>query len=358
MTYSMANNNDSSRCGTMSKGKPFSLVSLRVQLAALLSALCLAGAAPQGHAAETPLARVTALEQEHARTQRELEFNQVKLKEAEQQLEEARRELALRQAQLSAMADDSSPELLKNEQQRRTVAQLTLRSQQALVERLARKQSELTAANQALDDKIAQMHSRIADDKDVAKQQARQQVAAEARELIRLRAENAALKSSLALERGRLVRAEERVAELAALADLRGQEIAQLEQELTLLTPPQPQTANSAKPALDQSLVVLDGEEPIYQGEDGERIVIRSHSLAENVVMTQIGPSLYQADLQVAPGKAYFDLHRRRYRGVFPEDYSGEYRFFFDLKNADAPRLSVEKRDETSQVVTNNGGEF
>lgn len=313
--------------------------------------------------------KIEAIELQQKRAQRELEFNRVKYTEAQKKLDDMVKELATRQAQLKLAqnrtaenASEAELELLKNEQQRLAVAELSVQSQQSIVDRLGRKQGDLEKTLADIQSDIGQLHRDIADAKDQKKQQARQQALADQQELDRLRKENLQLKTTLTSERDRLNRAELRVEELVKIADLRAKQITQLEDTVTQLTQPAAVAAAASKPnskPTDLSTTVLEGEAPIYDGEDGERIIIRSHSIEENVVMNQVGPHLYQAEVKVEPGKAYFDLRRRRYRGNFPTTESNMFRFYYDLTDVESPRLYVESvNSDQEAMVTNAASEF
>lgn len=322
-------------------------------------------------------ARIESIELKQQRVLRELEFTKVKHTEAQRKLDDARRELAARQNQLkiteSRLGDqisDAEADLLKNEKQRLAVAELSLQSQLAAIERLERKQAELTEAFSSTQKEIDAVKSSITKATNAASVQATRHAAVSQQELITLKSENDELKAALESDRRRLATAELRIEELVRIADFRLQQIEQLEAEVTTLTQPQstgtksPVVVNSSLSRaplaknLDLSFTVLEGEGPIAQDEDGERIVIRSHSIDDNVVMTQIGPKLYQAELTVDPGKAYFDLRRRRYRGVFPENYQGHYRFIYDLSIEETPKLYVELPNKENQMITNSIEDF
>lgn len=311
---------------------------------------------------------IAAIELEQQRTLRELEFNKVKHTEALKKLEDARKELSARKQQLQKMeqeldenAGDAAKELLENEKRRLAVAELSVQSQQSALERLERKQTELNKYIETSKSDIENIKKAIAQANDQEQRRARQQALATQRELERLKTENSDLKDVLARERERLAKAELRIEELVRTADFKQRQIEQLEEEISQLKPPQDadSTVLKTNKNFDLSLTVLDGEMPIFQEDDGEQMIIRSHSIdGKKLVMVQVGPDLYQADINMEPGKAYFDIHRRRYRGTFPENHSGNYRFFYDVSDEEKPVLYVETATPYNQMITNSIEDF
>lgn len=316
----------------------------------------------------------SALELKKSRVASEIEYFDVKIAEAEKKLAEARREysqkkkqLEVQTEQLGAAPSKTALKLHNNEQQRLTVAKLSIESRQSALERLRRKQVNLIRNQKNILNAIANTNATM---KVRAQQSATSEVS-------RLKKQNSALEVLTANEQRRREAAELRIEEVTRAAQAQRSKSLALEREIALLKanqgagnkpmglnkPGQPRQAQAnasrAQPS-DPSLTALEGEDPIYQGEDGERIVIRSHSIEEKVVMTQISEHTYQADLNVEPGRAYFDLRRKRYRGVFPQqpDGNGVYRFIYNLSDEDRPSLSVQLLESASQVVGNDIEEF
>ena len=310
--------------------------------------------------------QIEQYELQQKRVTRELEFTKVKLVEAKRKLKNAEDDLVAQKEQVKRMqaqaTSESAKELLKNEQQRLAVAELSIKSQTSAYERLQRReadlQAEIAAAQQAAEDIKQSARKAEAKAKRLAAAKARQS----ASEIERLSKENRQLKLTLLEEKRRLANAEQRIEELVRTSDQRLTQIKDLEEAITAFTAPPAnaiETVQNDQPELDLSTVVLEGETPIYQGEDGEKIIMRSHSIDEKVTMKHVGANLYQVDVSVDPGRAYFDLKRRRYRGVFPKGYEGQYRFLYDLSNDEQPVLTVQQTPDTdTQVVSTPGSDF
>ncbi len=317
------------------------------------------------------------LKEKHA--ERELDFTKEKLSEARRKLKSAEKELTAQKKQVKAMQQqaqnnpsNTTLELLKNEQQRLAVAELSIKSQVSSYERLKRKQGELQKEIKASRKAVVDLKAAHKKAQASAKREAAQKAKKSADTIRYFAKENRELKSALASEQRRLANAELRIEELVKSIDGYQAQIEILKAEIAALSTPPPVPAEALlepqaqtqveseteNPTMDLSTVVLDGETPIYQGEDGERIIVRSHSIDKKVVMTQIGEHLYQADIKVDGGRAYFDLRRKRYRGTFPKGFNGEYRFIYDLSNQDKPVLSVQHAPSDTQMVSMPGNDF
>ncbi len=339
--------------------------------AALTTALffSLATLSISASAANSTTAAIEAAEQKQMRWQRELEFTHEKLNEAAQKLADTKQELEARtkslknlEAKLGDTPSESALERLKTERQRVAVAELSVESQSSVLERLERKQADLKAQLGQSEQDIENIRRKIAETAKKEKRNAAAQEAATQREIRLLREENDSLNTELLNERQRLVTAELRIEELVRITDQQAATIEKLNTEISAMMrlEEQRQQAPSPQPEhiMDLSQTVLEGEDPIYQGDDGQQMMIRSRSLDAPIEMTQISPTLFRADIKIEPGRTYFDLNRRRYRGTFPANEEGYYRFYYDTSQQDAPVLSVDVIDESSQMITNTVGDF
>jgi hypothetical protein len=161
------------------------------------------------------------------------------------------------------------------------------------------------------------------------------------------RAEEAARQAELAQQEA-MRRAEEQAAELAAQIAAEQQARAAEEQAATA-------AAKVKAPQVEQDLsqVVLEGEPPIYQDEDTIKVTIRSRSIDTPVVMSPVGPNLYRAEVSVEPGRAFFDVRKRRYRGTFPEQAGDDpYVFYYDL-TGEKPIMYVRTKINDDQMISN-----
>lgn len=306
--------------------------------------------------------------------QQEFEFTQYKRRSTEEKLKQLQEERSTREAQLirlrESLGDAPSAEqreALENEAQRVALAELGIKSQIAAISRLERKEQELQDTLNATRSNISKTEKEIATAKARAQseEQARnlaiqQQLAAlkEENERLRLameeearRAEEAARQAELAqIEAVR--RAEEQAAALAA--QIAAQQAAQ---EAAAPAAPSPEASTLASPVVDDtpdlSQVVLEGEPPIYWDEDTIKITIRSRSIDTPVTMLPIGPALYRAEVSVDPGRAFFDVRNRRYRGYFPDKQDSDpYVFYYDL-SGERPKMYVRTKSNDDQVVSN-----
>ncbi len=312
---------------------------------------------------------IEAVEQKQMRWQRELEFTQEKHNEAARKLADAKQELEARtqslknlEAQLGDTPSETALERLKTERQRVAVAELSVESQSSVLERLERKQADLKAELDQSEQDIENIRQQIAEAQKREKRNAKAREAANEQEIRLLREENDNLKTELLNERQRLATAELRIEELVRITDQQAATIEKLNTEISalMLLEEQRQQAPAAQPEhiMDLSQTVLEGEEPIYQGDDGQQMIIRSRSLEGPIEMTQISPTLFRADIKIEPGRTYFDLNRRRYRGTFPADDEGYYRFYYDTSRQEAPVLSVDVINDPNQMITNSVGDF
>ena len=323
-------------------------------------------------AATDAISRLETRLQDHAgelhKLQQEVEFTQYKRQSTEDKLQQLQAELKDREIQLVRLRAEmgSEPtaaqqEALDNEAQRIALAELSIKSRAAAIERLERKEQELQTAIASIRDGVAKTEREIAavKNRQDAETQARnramqQQLEAlqQENEQLRLameeearRAEEAARQAELAQQEALRV-AEEQAAALAAQVAA--------EQAASATTAPTAQTAQTPQvdDAPDLSQVVLEGEEPIYQDEDTIKVTIRSRSIDTPVTMVPVSPNLYRAEVDVEPGRAYFDVRKRRYRGQFPEKSDSDpYVFYYDL-NGEKPKMYVRTKSNDDQMIS------
>lgn len=340
--------------------------------------LCSSSVAPLlAAAAPDTVSRLESRLQDHAgelqKLQQEVEFTQYKRQSTEDKLEQLRAELKDREVQLVRLRADmgneptkAQQEALDNEAQRIALAELSIKSRSAAIERLERKEQELRDAMASTRDGISKT------EKEIAAVKARQDAETQARnramqqQLEALKQENEQLRIAMEEEARRAEEAA-REAELARQEAARRAEeqaaalAAQLaaEQEANAATATaQTASAPQVDDAPDLSQVVLEGEDPIYQDEDTIKVTIRSRSIDTPVTMVPVSPNLYRAEVDVEPGRAYFDVRKRRYRGHFPEKTDADpYVFYYDL-NGEKPKMYVRTKSNDDQVVSSTKDPF
>lgn len=301
--------------------------------AAILTVLA-AGATPalaQDSKALTSLSsKVAELDVQAQALKRELEFTQYKRASTEAKLHQTQldlkeKEATLEQLQTSLPEQPSArdSERLGNEQQRVALAELNIKSIMAAVVRLERKEVDLRNELDALTTERTNTAERIANIEARSRAEADARARAAEAELAALKRENEQLKLAMEEEARRAREAADaageaqRAAELAALQEhqeLQEQmrtenEAQQLEEQARQL-----QAAASSSPA-----EVAEEEPPVYIGDDGEQVVVRSRSIESPVVMQPVAPGVYRAEVAIEPGRAYFDVRNRRFRGHFPD---------------------------------------
>lgn len=304
--------------------------------------------------------------------EQEMEFAQYKRRSAEEKLQEVEEELKEREVQLVRMRaemgenpTDAQQEALDNEARRIALAQLSIKSRAAAITRLERKEQELQTALNTIRDGIAKTEKEIVTVK--ARQEAeirarnramQQQLEAlqQENEQLRIameeeakRAEETARQAELAQQEA-IRRAEEQAAALATQIAAEQQARAAEEQAVAAAAKVKaPQVEQSP----DLSQVVLEGEPPIYQDDDTIKVTIRSRSIDTPVTMSPVGPNLYRAEVNVEPGRAFFDVRKRRYRGNFPaKDDNEPYVFYYDL-TGERPIMYVRTKTNDDQMISN-----
>lgn len=292
--------------------------------------------------------------------QLEYEAAQRKRQSAQEKLAQAQRELSDKTVQLAGMhaAAGAAPSaeqqaFLDNESQRLALAEVTLKSSTAALARLERNEERLREAMAAAEKNIRETERAITNNR------ARQEADAKEREqlvqqrLQQLQEENEKLRLAMEEETRRAQQAADEAARLAELT--RQQEAARL----AALAAAQP--AQDTRPVMnlatgqgevDMSQVVLEGEPPIYHDEDTITVTMRSRTLARPVTFLPVGPNRYRAEVKLDPGKAYFDLRNRRYRGTFPGAETLSYVFYYDM-NGEKPLLTVMDKAAEDQMISN-----
>jgi hypothetical protein len=294
--------------------------------------------------------------------QLEYETAQIKRQSAEEKLQQAQRELADKTRQLTGMWAAAGPDpsaerkaFLDNETQRLALAELTIKSNSAALARLERKEEELRGSITATEKSITET------ERSLANTRARQEADAKEREQLvqqrmqQLQEENEKLRMAMEEEARRAQLAAAEAARLTELA--RQQEEARLALEAAkTATAQDAQSVMSLAPAtgtgeVDMTRVVLEGEPPIYQDEDTINVTMRGRALNKPVAFLPVGPGRYRAEVQLEPGRSYFDLRSRRYRGTFPGEESLPYVFYYDM-TGETPVLTVMHKAEEDQMIS------
>jgi len=367
-------------------------------------------AAAASAVAPDALARLEARLQTHSdavqKLQQEFEFTQYKRQSSEEKLKQLQDEKRTREVQLARMKESlgDSPtaeqkEALDNEAQRIALADLAIKSSIAAIGRLERKEQELQQALAEATKNIAQTQKEIsaaiarADAERQARDRAMQQQLAalqqenerlrlameeearraeeaarqaeEARREAARRAEEQALAmaAQLAAEQQAAVSTQTELATTAAPASAAAEATPPVAAALTNTAPAAPATVAKARvksgrtpvvdDAPDLSQVVLEGEPPIYRDEDTIKVTIRSRSIDTPVTMVPIAPNLYRAEVSVDPGRAFFDVRNRRYRGYFPEKADNSpYVFYYDM-SGERPKMLVLTKSNDEQMISN-----
>lgn len=302
------------------------------------------------------------------RFKRELEFitykrqsTETKLKQSQRDLKDKEADLQRLRATLGNSPSSAQADMLANEQQRVALAELNIKSLLAAVVRLERKEEELRTSLSEIETQKQTTTQSIAN----AEKRARAQAAAKAQaveaelealkrenERLRLAMEEEAQRAQEAAAQARLL-AEQEQARLAQEAEERANATAMLDAEKL---PPEAEAQPVApRPGLP------DDEPPIHIADDGVQVVIRSRSLDAPVTMQPVGSGIYQAEVVVEPGRAYFDVRNQRFRGHFPKtDTPQAYLFTYDT-SGESPTFLVggkSKGQQDPQMVTDSHDPF
>lgn len=323
--------------------------------------LCSAAVSVPVLAAANTVSRLEARLQDHAgelqKLQQEVEFTQYKRQATEDKLQQLRAELRDREVQLVRLRAEmgkepsaTQQEALDNEARRVALAELSIKSRAAAIERMERKEQELRDAIAGIRDGVAKTEREI--------------TAVKARQAAEVQARNRAMQQQLEAlkqenEQLRFAMEEEarRAEEAARQAELAQQEAVRRAEEQAAALAAQvaaAQPAPSSAPQVEDDLsqVVLAGEPPIYQDEDTIQVTIRSRSIDTPVTMLPVGPNLYRAEVSVEPGRAFFDVRKRRYRGQFPEKSDTDpYVFYYDL-SGERPIMTVRTKSNDDQMIS------
>lgn len=290
---------------------------------------------------------------------RDLEATQSSRQSMEERLKQSQRDLKNKEADLQqlrlSLGDNPSPvqsEALANEQQRIALAEINIKSVMATIIRLERKEEELKAALLNVEEQKRDTRQRITKAEQRARQQADAEAKAIAAELDALKRENERLRMAMEEEARR---AQEAAAEAQRLAELAAQ------QEQERLAQQVLATEQSAAVNTNPSQGAIGDEPPVYLGDDGVEVVIRSRSIDAPVVMQAVGPNLYQAEVSVDPGTAYFDVRKQRFRGYFPESVEQQKLIFIYNTSGENPTFSVISGDsgpENPQMISDSNAPF
>ena len=323
---------------------------------AALGALLLAAAVGMPcHAQQGPAANLQAelaqqqSEQKHLlqdleRLQSRLRASQEELQQLEDTLQERENQFHALQARIGGSDDHADQERLRNERQRLELAKVGRQTRLSAVSRLERQEHELQQAITSGQNNTTRLENAITRAQARSQRRQREERRALAEQLEALQQENERLKQDMQEEQ---LRAEEAALEAALAAE-------QLEKErLEALKAAAEQSDASNKKGLltkidaeDPSQMVLDDEPPIYQGDDGGEVVMRSRSIEHPLKLQAIAPGQYRGEVEVTSGRAFFDVLSRRYRGHF--DSNTTYIFYYD---EDESRLSVQPKVDNGQVA-------
>ncbi len=340
--------------------------------------------------------QIQAQQQEQNRLQGELSYTREKRREAEEALAQMEAELKEKEQQLAEMKarfdeprSKSQQDLLANEQQRLALTELAIRSRIATVVRWERKEQELQDELHSAAEKIAGIQDRQQAEARRARREAEAKSQALAAQLEALRRENEALRVAMEEKARSAQSAQEEAARLAALA--RAEEEAELaaeaeaaalaaEAELEALsaTAPVAGTGQLGLPSLIpmassqytpppqvwmfEEVPNADAQEPdadeqafdeVTQEEvrRDDAIILRSRSLPRPVTLESSGEQVYRAEVKVQPGRAYFNINNRRYRGQFPDDGISTYVFTYDMTDEEQPRLNIQRSQENTAIA-------
>lgn len=324
----------------------------------------------------------------------ELEYTRSKLKEAQRKLANVQREQKIKEIQLEKMKNSlgNNPtqeqrEFIANEKDRIELAETAIKSRKAAVNRLDDKVDDLVKKIERADTLSKKAQNQIAQMKDQNLEATRAANSAMSyrmqRELEELRKENEQLKIAMAEEAQRTRDAQEKAeqARIEAEAKARAllvlkdnkkaeEEAAKAAQQLAEAEEIKAKEDIAAQESRDKQLleeqlrnakvadasqVALPGEKPIYTRSDGRKVVIRNRGKRHSTVMMPAGKKIFKAEVVLEPGKSYFDVKRRRYRGYFPESAgTATYVFTYDLTDEDQPKLSVDYKNppESEQMVS------
>lgn len=288
--------------------------------------------------------------------QEELESVQEKIEESHLALDLLRKDLSDRQVQLasSKRALDANPgpnaeRVWQNESRRVQMSRLAVEAREATLDRLRSKETELKQQIADTERAITRTETRIRNARQAAAS-ARQQAEADA---LRQAQEAAAAEERAAQEsaaRAAQEAAQTRQAEVEAEA-ARNAAANAPPASPAAQAPDAGRAATASNPgprgtrnAQDSTRTVMAGEEPIYAGDDGDALYLRSRNISEPILMVEVEPNQFRAETVVSPGKTYFDIGGRRYRGVVTDDGQNRYLFHYDRSNPNNPKLHIFKR--------------
>lgn len=285
---------------------------------------------------------------------RELEANRDRRTAAEEELKQQQSDLQIRTLQLETMRgrlgenpDPAELGRVNNEQQRLRLAELSVQSQMATIVRLERQEKSTSDELAQVGRAIRRTEQAISERQAELQREEQRRADEAAARVAALEAENEALKRFAQAEQ-EAAEARARAQEEARIAEEEAEAMAMEEMPVQSPPPSATPTPSSAAPAAraqDTSRVVLDDEPPIYEGDDGRAVILRSQNISAPLTLEEVAPNRYQAEARVSSGRAYFDILQRRYRGAFPDDADQYiYRFTYDISDPERPQLQVGRR--------------
>lgn len=384
---------------------------------ALTLAIAAVAAAPliaqsQGETAVASLkTKLADIDTQAQKLVRELEFTEYKHKSTANKLHQTVRDAEEKESSLQALRAslDDNPseaelEIIANEEQRIALAAINIKSLTASVERLERKEAELREALATLESEKQNATESIARAQERARAQAVARAKAAEAELAALKEENERLRLAMEEEARRAAAAQAQAATEAPPAGDAGIAASSIPlaaenvaEQMTAAAEetaaesyaaaaigeafnsrryafdtgdepnppaPEPVQAQEASPPAEQ--VAEEEEPPVYTGDDGPQVVMRSRSIDEPVVMKPIDSNVFEAEVEVEAGRAYFDVRNKRFRGRFPEsDQPQTFVFRYDARGEE-PSFTVKAKTaesepqsaEDPQMISDSGSAF
>ncbi len=285
----------------------------------------------------------------------ELELTLLKLKDTQKNVSNLQKELEAKELQLATSKTllGQSPStkqkgFIDNEKKRINLHAMAIKSRNAVIARLKRKEVSTRAETLAIDKQISKARGAITSIKSDLK--ARQQAAKSAR-AFRIKRELEQIKKDKEKRRvakaEKLKKAREDKARLEKLEQKRA-----FEQKLLALKEiKRAADLKATHPAPDKSQdqMVLPGEMAIYTKSDNGKVVIRNRGRNESTTMMSLSDTTYLAELKLDPGKSYLDIQKRRYRIYTPKKgKTATYVFTYDRGNISNPKLSAKHESKYS----------
>lgn len=381
-----------------------SALTLAIAAVATAPLLAQSPSAKEVAALKSKLADLDVQEQKLAR---EIEFTRYKRESTASKLQQTlldaqEKELALETLKASAgeTPSEAQGEIIANEEQRIELAALNVKSLTASLERLERKEAELRESLAALESQKQNTNQNIARVQERARTQAVAHAKAIEAELAALKEENERLRLAMEAQAQQAAAARESIAQAeleTASAPDNDQTTTQANAEQVPYTsddsamdnyaaaigeafstrryaidtgnepnPPEPPPAAEPIDNAQSIAQTIEDEPPVHVGDDGPQVIIRSRSIDEPVVMRAVGDNVFEAEVAVEPGRAYFDVRKRRFRGYFPDaDQPQTFVFRYDGRGED-PMFTVHAKDredgtqgeQDPQMISDSGSPF